>query len=222
MQVSAAVSRQHNIAALRTYAIADGWGQMLFFTIVGFLLFALPRLVPAAPKVLSAYILTVAYLLTPLRNILLRLPNFFRASVALEKVETMGLALASQTEVSSTTLSAPIPDWNTLELNRVTHTYRGEHEDSSFVLGPLDLKFYPGELVFIVGGNGSGKSTLAKLITGLYIPEIGEIRLDGKLITDENREWYRQHFSVVFSDFYLFDRFLGISNSDLDIQAQEY
>ena len=51
-------------------------------------------------------------------------------------------------------------------------------------LAPLILTLYPQELVFIVGGNGSGKSTLAKLITGLYIPENGEIMLDEELITE--------------------------------------
>ena len=39
---------------------------------------------------------------------------------------------------------------------------------------------------------------------------------------DKNREWYRQHFSVVFSDFYLFERTLGLSGSDLDSQIQDY
>lgn len=86
----------------------------------------------------------------------------------------------------------------------------------------MNLTFHPDELVFIVGGNGSGKSTLAKLIIGLYVPETGEIKLDGQLINKENREWYRQHFSVIFSDFYLFDRLLGIGISNLDLQAKEY
>mgnify|MGYP006362176501 FL=1 len=36
---------------------------------------------------------------------------------------------------------------------------------------------------------------------------------------DDNREWYRQQFSVVFYDFYLFDRLLGIeSNRAMEIQ----
>lgn len=52
-----------------------------------------------------------------------------------------------------------------------------------------------GELSFFVGGNGRGKSTLAKLISGLYVPDTGEIRLDGNVIDDRNRELYRQLFS---------------------------
>jgi putative pyoverdin transport system ATP-binding/permease protein len=73
-----------------------------------------------------------------------------------------------------------------------------------------------------VGGNGSGKSTLAKLITGLYLPDSGKICLDGTPITNQNRETYRQLFSTVFSDFYLFERLLGIPFENLDIRARTY
>ena len=247
LQPSVTASRYYNIAAMRTFALASGWGQLLFFSIVGFLLFALPQFVSIASPVLSAYILTFAYLMTPFRNILVRLPQFFRASVALEKVERMKLALASQkenmdtlaateqrTQISDDSLFpdeitnfshlspySPSSSWTLLEVDRVSHSYRGEQEDSTFVLGKLNLKFVPGQLVFIVGGNGSGKSTFAKIITGLYIPETGEIRLNSQPITDKNREWYRHHFSVVFSDFYLFERLVDTKHL-LDTQVQEY
>jgi putative ATP-binding cassette transporter len=206
-------------------AIAIGWGQLLFFTIMALLVFALPKFVSVTPTLLAAYVLTLAYITTPMQNMLDRLPALFRANVALQKIEKMGLALADRSEEQSQNPQAKIHkpkslDWTSLELEKVTHTYPGE--DSNFVLGELNLTFYPGQLVFIVGGNGSGKSTLAKIITGLYIPETGAIKLNSQPITNENREWYRQHFSVVFSDFYLFDRLLGISHPNLDMQAQDY
>ncbi|GET42236.1 cyclic peptide export ABC transporter [Microseira wollei] len=227
LQVSVAASRNHNIAALRMGAIAIGWGQLLFFTIMALLVFALPKFVSVTPTLLAAYVLTLAYITTPMQNMLDRLPALFRANVALQKIEKMGLALADRSEEQSQNPQAKIHkpksiDWTSLELEKVTHTYPGEKEDSNFVLGELNLTFYPGQLVFIVGGNGSGKSTLAKIITGLYIPETGEIKLNDRRITNENREWYRQHFSVVFSDFYLFERLLGISHPNLDMQAQDY
>src|SRR5205085_932304 len=77
-------------------------------------------------------------------------------------------------------------------------------------------------LVFVIGGNGSGKTTFAKLITGLYAPEDGEIRVDGELVTEENREAYRQHFSAIFTDFYLFETLLGMDDPNLDLLAQDY
>ncbi|MCY7337619.1 MAG: cyclic peptide export ABC transporter, partial [Chamaesiphon sp.] len=105
---------------------------------------------------------------------------------------------------------------------QATHNYQLAGQENTFTLGPVDLTLYPGELVFIVGGNGSGKSTLAKLITGLYVPDAGEILLDGTLVDDRNRELYRQLFSTVFADFYLFERLLGLGLQDLDAQAKTY
>ncbi len=221
LQSAAASSRRYKVVSLSIFAIAVGWGQIFFFVIIGVLLFGLPHLVTINNPILSGYVLTITYLMRPMGSILEMLAPLNKASVALDKIESLGLSLASRSEESSN-VQSDLPDWNRLELLNITHAYRGEREESSFTLGPMDLTFYPGELVFLVGGNGSGKSTLAKLITGLYIPETGEIRLDGKPITDENREWYRQHFSVVFSDFYLFERLLGISITDLDPQAQDY
>lgn len=95
-------------------------------------------------------------------------------------------------------------------------------EEKGFLLGPISLSLRSGEITYIVGGNGSGKSTLAKLITGLYIPQSGSIYLDGVLITDHNREWYRQHFSAIFSDFYLFDSYLGFNHTTLDQDVERY
>jgi putative pyoverdin transport system ATP-binding/permease protein len=89
-----------------------------------------------------------------------------------------------------------------------------------FALGPVDLAFSPGELVFLIGGNGSGKTTLAKVIVGLYAPENGHILLDGVEVDEARRDRYRQLFSVVFSDFYLFDSLLGIRLERLDQAAQ--
>jgi putative ATP-binding cassette transporter len=79
-----------------------------------------------------------------------------------------------------------------------------------------------GELVFLTGGNGSGKTTLAKLLMGLYTPELGEIRIDGKPVTDESRDAFRQSFSAVFSDYFLFDSLLGVRGEEADIEARNY
>jgi putative ATP-binding cassette transporter len=222
LQISAASSRDYRVNSLRILAIATNFGELLFFIILGLLVFCLPKLTTINAPVLSGYVLTITYLIRPLQSILEILPALSQASIALQKVNTLGLSLASRSE----TISEIQPDsqlfFKSIELKQITHTYYKEHEENSFTLGPIDLSVYPGELVFIVGGNGSGKSTLAKLITGLYIPEVGEIRLDGEPIVDQNREAYRQLFSTVFSDFYLFERILGVTLNNLDSQAKEY
>ncbi|MGW4633603.1 ATP-binding cassette domain-containing protein [Nocardia sp. NPDC004415] len=95
-------------------------------------------------------------------------------------------------------------------------------EDSGFRLGPIDLVFEPGQITFIVGGNGSGKSTLAKLITGLYVPRTGSLSLNGERIDHDNIEWFRQNSSAVFTDFHLFEDYLGFDRPGIDEQVQRY
>jgi len=165
----------------------------------------------------------VLYMMSPLSVILNLLPMFGRATVALQQVEALGLSLATQAveDAPSDSNSRP-PVWESLELIEVTHTYHREQSEYSFVLGPVNLSLRPGELVFLVGGNGSGKTTLAKLLVGLYQPESGTISLDGQPIADANREAYRQLFSVVFSDFYVFEQLLGLVTPELDAQARDY
>ncbi|MBD2613439.1 cyclic peptide export ABC transporter [Nostoc punctiforme FACHB-252] len=215
-------SRQHNVVGMSIFAAAASWGQILFFVAIGLLLFAIPAINKIHPTILSAYALTIIYLISPLEYIMSTMPNITRAVVALKKVESLGLSLTNSAhEIVDDTLFKS-HKWKHLKLENITHSYYHEPEENSFVLGPINLKLHQGEIIFILGGNGSGKSTLAKLITGLYIPETGNIYLDANPINNENIEWYRQQFSVVFSDFYLFDRFLGFDNQNLDFQTQKY
>ncbi|MFD4458988.1 ATP-binding cassette domain-containing protein [Nocardia sp. NPDC058480] len=97
-----------------------------------------------------------------------------------------------------------------------------ESGDAGFRLGPIDLVFEPGQITFIVGGNGSGKSTLAKLITGLYVPRSGSLSLNGERIDHDNIEWYRQNSSAVFTDFHLFEDYLGFDRPGIDAEVQRY
>ena len=48
-------------------------------------------------------------------------------------------------------------------------------------LDNVDLSAYAGDVLAIVGDNGAGKSTLIKILTGVYRPTAGHIRLDGRL-----------------------------------------
>jgi len=50
-------------------------------------------------------------------------------------------------------------------------------------LGGVSLRAYEGEVHAIIGGNGSGKSTLAKVMSGVLIPDAGQVSVMGKVAT---------------------------------------
>ncbi len=218
-----AAYQRYNIAAEIRFIIAQNWSQLLFFTLIGLILFFMPRMGHVSTHEMTSYVVATLYLMGPLSAILFVLPVFGRANVALQKIDQLGLALTGRSsDHSPAARHGHPPAFRRLELTGISHAYQGEREDNTFTLGPVNLAFQPGEIVFLVGGNGSGKSTLAKIITGLYPPALGEIRVDGKIIDDHNRDNYRQLFSAVFSDFYLFDTFLGLERTNLDAQADAY
>jgi putative ATP-binding cassette transporter len=219
MENTARRFRDANVRGLQIFSIASSWGQVLLFVVLGLLLFAFTGI---DGRVLTGYALTLLYLVTPLQTLLNSAPTFSRARVALGHVEALGVELEAS---AGREIPAPLdraPSWETIELASVTRVYRRDGEDGDFVLGPIDLTLRPGELVFIAGGNGSGKTTLAKLLTGLYEPDSGSLLWNGRAVTDENRDSYRQNFSVVFSDFYLFQSLLGLEAPDLDARAAGY
>jgi putative pyoverdin transport system ATP-binding/permease protein len=213
--------RRHYVAGRTLYAVAHSWGQVLYFIVMGLMLFVLPVVRDVNLMTLSAYTITFLYMRAPIGMLTELAPVFGSANIALEKVEDLGLSLAAistgERWLNEAGLRRP---WERIEFIGVTHTYFQEREERNFICGPIDLTLRPGELVFMMGGNGSGKTTFAKLATGLYVPESGEIRIDGEVVNDRNREYYREHFSAVFSDFYLFKQLLGFDPRDVESRVQ--
>jgi putative ATP-binding cassette transporter len=202
--------------------VADNWGWIQFFLFIGLVVFFAPHFVRISVKDLTGYSLTVLFMMTPLSMILTLIPIFGKAHVAANKTRALGLSLTAHPSDLVVGTPAINPEWQRLDLEGVTHAYWQDASPGEFYLGPIDLTLYPGDLVFVIGGNGSGKTTLAKILMGLYEPEKGVVKLDGKVITQDNRDDFRQRFSVVFSDFYLFDRLFGIDSSDIESKSGEY
>ncbi|MEV7194475.1 NHLP family bacteriocin export ABC transporter peptidase/permease/ATPase subunit [Streptomyces sp. NPDC093510] len=86
-------------------------------------------------------------------------------------------------------------------------------DDITFGYSPLDkplltgfsLSVGPGQQVALVGGSGSGKSTVSRLISGLYSPWEGTIRIDGQRLEDIPRGALAASVSFVDQDVFLFE-----------------
>ena len=217
--------RRMNVEATRRQVLAESWTQVSFYSLVGFIVFLFPSLVTVSPEVLTGYVVAVLYMMGPIWGIIGAVPTIERGQVALENIERLGVSLDADGEVAQTVelgdLDAEIPP--VVQWNEVVFSYGKEKgTEAPFVLGPISLELHPGELVFVIGGNGSGKSTFVKVLTGLYQPTEGNVTLAGRMITEANCEWYREHFSVVFSDFHVFHKLLGQSDSQSERLAPQY
>lgn len=60
-------------------------------------------------------------------------------------------------------------------------------------LDGVSLDLYPGEVLAIIGDNGAGKSTLIKCLTGAEIPDSGELRISGQLVSFKRPQDARAH-----------------------------
>lgn len=212
-----------NVRGLTTYAIASQWGQLLFFIVIGWLIFFRSTSSSLDDATLVGSVLTVIFVMGPLGAILDILPILGRADIAAKKIDSLQLDYVDDIHlplfVSSNKSQVTLTD---IELVQSTYSYPGETREE-FKLGPVDLMLRPSEVVFLVGGNGSGKSTLLKILTGLYVPENGEIRINGKCVVGENdRESYRQFFSAVFADFHLFEQLPKESGEFTDDMALKH
>ena len=75
------------------------------------------------------------------------------------------------------------------------------------VLDGVDLAVHSGEAIAIIGPSGTGKSTILRIICGLLAPDIGEVYVNGNLVTTEDiqESSYGLNIGMVFQNAALFD-----------------
>ena len=211
--------RKERTFGMSIFVASAGWGNFLLYAFIGMVLFLLVGNVPDRAVIMTGYALVFVYMVGPLEALLINIPHANLAQVSAERIsEIMNSMLASESQ----TKPVELPALQSIMLQSVLHRYYHEQKDEMFTLGPINLQFHPGEVNFLIGGNGSGKTTMAKLLVGLYPPEEGKIILNGTIIDDTNRDYYRQFFTTIFSDFHLFDRLLETGyGKDLDQKGNQ-
>jgi ATP-binding cassette subfamily B protein RtxE len=77
-------------------------------------------------------------------------------------------------------------------------------EDGQEVLRNLNLEVQPGEFIGITGPSGSGKSTISRLLQRLYVPQRGQVLVDGVDLAIADPVTLRRQMSVVPQESVLF------------------
>lgn len=197
--------RHHIIRSDSYHLSALNWFNIMMLAAIGVVFFMANGLGWASPQVATTFSLTLLFLRAPLIQAVGAFPPLINAQVAFDKIQSLTLA-EGQPGFQAAASTHP---WRQLSFEGVQYRYPDEPHRAGFAVGPIDLSIQRGEVIFIIGGNGSGKSTLAKLLTGLYLPHSGDIKLDQQRIDTDNMVAYRQQFSAIYTDFHLFDRLIG-------------
>jgi putative ATP-binding cassette transporter len=194
------------------------FSQISFYLLIAAIVFLLPRLSPTYGTVLTKATAAILFLIGPIGNLIGSIPTFAGANAAVENIYSLEARLdrlaedggaAPRASAGEDALSA----FSSIELDQVFFRFEGQGE-GAFAVGPIDLVAPAGQLLFIVGGNGSGKSTLLKLLTALYHPTSGTIKVDGVPVGADGVDAYRSLFSAIFSDYHLFSRLYGLGEVD--------
>jgi ATP-binding cassette, subfamily B, bacterial HlyB/CyaB len=120
-------------------------------------------------------------------------------------IDRLGDILNTPTEPLNLAHGNLPPAKGAIEFRNVTFRYKPGAPEA---LKSASLAIKPGEVIGIVGRSGSGKSTLAKLIQRFYIPELGQVLVDGVDLAQVNPAWLRAQIGVVLQENLLFNRTL--------------
>ncbi len=75
---------------------------------------------------------------------------------------------------------------------------------SNTVLNNVNIDIHSGDIMLIVGKNGAGKTTILRLILGLYMPDEGNITIDGVSIKDPKYKELKKKFGFLNDNIGLF------------------
>ncbi|MBA6257668.1 MULTISPECIES: cyclic peptide export ABC transporter [unclassified Colwellia] len=201
--------QNQDLKAQLYWSLNNNWTSAMLFLTLGVIAFSASMFESASIGDIVGYVFIITYLVGPINFLMNTFMPISKGKIAFNKIESLNLA-PEYTHEDGSQVNEPRNEkqWNKIEVKDLEYKYESEDGAYEFSVGPINLNFNQGETVFIIGGNGSGKSTFAKLFTSLYTADKGSIQVDGKALTTENSQWYRDYFTTIFSDYYLFSEVL--------------
>lgn len=191
-------------------------GQLLFYVVILFLLFASSLWLNLAVTTLVSCIVVTLFIVGPIENLTALIPKLAEGNVAANRLSN--ILDAFKKVLSTKPMKVIGEEFNQLSYDGYYYQYDNKLE-KAFKVGPINFELKKGEITFIYGSNGAGKTTLIHLLLGLLDKQKGVSYLNQQALTHSLLNYHL--FSPVFSDFHLFDRFYGLTDVDLD-KANDY
>ncbi|MEK6770322.1 MAG: lipid A export permease/ATP-binding protein MsbA [Pseudomonadota bacterium] len=146
----------------------------------------------------TSYIVAATWMMGPARR-LARINETLQTSLAASSSIFAVLDEATETDTGSRTLEKA---QGRVEYHNVSHRYVS---GQALSLDSVSFTIEAGKTLALVGASGSGKTTCASLLARFYLPESGEIRLDGVPIQELTLANLRSHIAIVTQEALLFD-----------------
>ena len=118
--------------------------------------------------------------------------------------------------------SAPSTELESLEFDNVSYRYP---ETGIVALQGVSFSVQPGQVVAITGRTGSGKSTIAQLAMRIVDPSSGQVKLNGRSLTEWNLDAFRRSTGYVPQDVFLFSDSIagniafGLADEEADLAS---
>ena len=118
-----------------------------------------------------------------------------------------------------------MPEQYAIEMRGITKTFGSVVANNN-----INLNLRQGEILALLGENGSGKTTLMNMLSGIYAPDAGEIRIDGHPVTISSPEdskrlgigMVHQHFKLVDVFSAADNIWMGREKSGFALKSQRY
>lgn len=200
---------------MQLYADTVVFIEMFFVILLGGVVFILPVISNEFAGTVTQIVAAILFFFGPLATVIMMYPVYMQANMTVDNLYRLERDLDRDQKVKNDScgiIQQEFNDFKTIRFDQVGFIYADPDGSPSFQIGPITTTVNRGEILFLIGGNGSGKTSFMKLFTLLYLPTSGTIFVDDKPIDDVNIISYRNLFSAIFSDFYLFDKLYGVGD----------
>jgi len=155
----------------------------------------------ASPGTFIATLALAAIVVAPISQIIIALEQAQSLRATLDQVDDV-----LDTEIDPELLyqapeDAPANIKGALSMTDVSFGYSRIKDP---LIKDFSLSIAPGHRVALVGPSGCGKSTVSRLVTGLYEPWSGEVRIDGRTRDQHHRAVLAEYLALVDQDVAIF------------------
>lgn len=152
--------------------------------------------------------------LAPFEGAINSLKGMINSRKAYQRLEA---ALENYEKTHADKMSLPTPEGR-ISVENIYYTPIGA---GKHVIKGINFSVNPGETLAIIGPSASGKTSLAKLIVGVWIPQIGSIRVDNANLNDWNKEELGKHIGYLPQDVELFGGTVRQNIARMDMNAND-